>query len=1094
MNFTRLNFWTKLTAVMLVGVVTALPQLVTTATITGTAMDATGAIVPSTAVDITNQQTKVVIHTATNDTGTFAAPGLTVGTYKVTFTKAGFEAYTVEGIVLHPAIVATVNGMMHPGEVRTAIDVQASAAQVELSTPELSNQVSAEQVGTLPLNGRNYQSLAALMPGVTNVAPGKSLNQGGFTTTNVMSVNGMSISGTMYYVDGIWDMDTGDMTQETITPNPDEIQEVRVLQNNYGVQYSLNGANVVLLQTKSGTNQFHGSAWEYLRNDALNARNYFSQTVLPYKQNIFGFSLGGPAYIPRLYNTAKTRTFFYWNEQWVRQRVTQSPLTGITPTAAQRSGLFSTLVKNPVTGQPYPTNSAGQYVVPVSAASVALANAVLPLPNYSNPSNPSLNYINTDPLINNQRDDMVKLDAVLSEKFHLAAELLHAASLVTYPNESILGSPFNTIKSTRNTPNYLVQMQLTQIYSSNIVNTSGIAMNRYITQLNDVGTTERSQVPNFSENLPYNPAIAANLLPEITFSQGYSLFGIALNVPQPAATDLENTATDDFSLLRGHHYIQAGIQQIFGTKRQTSFEQANGLFNFTGIFTGNALADFLIGEAHTFNQGNGRPRYYLHFDITSPYLQDRWQVTSRLTLTAGLRYEYMPTVASQNMFESAFVPSNYLASHAPIVNSNGTITPTSGYDPLNGLVINGENGIPNNFSSAHENYLAPAVGFAYDLFGDGKTSLRGGWGLTYYNNFFSTCGQSCDDNPPFVQSITLNNANFPNPVGALQSPAGAPTIASEDIARMRDPSIQSFSLSLQHQFGGNWFASIAGAGNLANHLPQTYNLNQPLRDGAYDFNPAINSGNFTYLYGPYLGYAAINQSTYEAFASWNALEANLRHSLGHNFFLSVAYTWQHGLSEARTNNMFALSAVQDIYNPHANYGNSNVNVPQIFTVSGIYSFPQWGAPHSFRNELLGQWQISDITTIQSGASQEIGLSTSTRGIATRPNVVPGQSINGPKTVNEWFNTAAFTAPAPGYFGNVAPGKILGPGIVVFDLALYKDFSTWREQKLQFRVEAFNAFNHTNFSAVNTNYGAAAFGNVTAAADARVLEGVLRYEF
>jgi hypothetical protein len=792
-------------------------QVITTATINGTVTDSTGAIVPGTAVEILDQQTKVLVKTVTNGDGAFTAAGLNVGVYRVTFHNVGFQGYSVSGIELHPATVATVNGILRAGEVSSVVDVQASAVTVELSTPELSSEVSAEQAGTLPLNGRNYQSLSALMPGVTNVAPGKALNQGGFTTTNVMSVNGMSISGTMYYVDGIWDMDTGDMTQETITPNPDTIQEVRVLKNNYGVQYSLNGANVLLLQTKAGTSQFHGSAFEYLRNDDLNARNYFSTVNLPYKQNIYGFTLGGPFFIPKVFNTAKNRIFFYWSEQWVRQRVSQSPLRGQVPTLDERNGLFPStrVIKNPSTGQPFPQTAAGEYIVPQQPVSVALANAVIPLPNYSSSTSPSLNYENTDPLVNSQRDDMVKADVVISPRLHLMAEMLHSASVVTYPNESILGSPLSTIKSTRNTPNYLAQFQLTQILSPNMVNTTAIAMNRYITQLNDIGIAHQSQVPGYSQTLPYAPAVAANFLPEFTFSQGYALFGIALNVPQPAATDLEDTVTDDWSMLKGKHYFQAGFQQVFGTKRQTSFEQANGLFNFTGARSGDAMADFYLGDAATFAQGNNRPRYYLHFVISSPYIQDRWQLTHRLTLNAGLRYIFAPTVHSQNQFESAFVPANYDPAKAPIVNNNGTITATPTYDPLNGLVINGENGIPINFSNAHRNYFAPAAGFAYDLFGNGLTSLRGGFGYTIYNNFFTTCGQSCDTNPPFVQSITLVNPNFPNPVGATQAPSGAPTISSEEIANMRDASVESYSLSLEHQFRGSYFASIAGAGDSA---------------------------------------------------------------------------------------------------------------------------------------------------------------------------------------------------------------------------------------------------------------------------------------
>ena len=337
----------------------ALSQLNTTATINGQVSDSSGAAIPQALITLTNQETGTGTKTQSNSDGSFTVPGLPIGAYTVVVTRQGFETYSVKGIILHPATVATVNAALTAGQVQTQISVQAAAAQVETSTSEVSNQVSHEQVSTLPLNGRNYQSLSALMPGVVNVTPATSLNTGGFITSNVMSVNGMGISGTMYYVDGIWNMNTGNMTQTTITPNPDTIEEVRVLQNNYGAQYSLNGSNVLLLQTRSGTRTFHGAAYEYFRNSDLNARNFFSPTVPPLHQNIFGYNLGGPVYIPRHYNSDRQKTFFFWSEQWVRQDV-GVVLTGATPSAAMRTGLFFGSPDRSLHRPAVPANRAGR--------------------------------------------------------------------------------------------------------------------------------------------------------------------------------------------------------------------------------------------------------------------------------------------------------------------------------------------------------------------------------------------------------------------------------------------------------------------------------------------------------------------------------------------------------------------------------------------------------------------------------------------------------------------------------------------------------------------------------------------------------------
>lgn len=1069
-------------------------QLTTTATINGTVTDISGAVVPDAAVTLTNQATKAEVTMKTNSDGSYTAPGLSVGTYTVTVARPGFQTYTVTNILLHPATVDTVNATLSAGQVESRIRVEASAAQVETSTPELSNQVSQKQVETLPLNGRNYQSLSALMPGVTNTSPGQSLNTGGFITSNVMSINGMGLAGTMYYLDGIWNMNTGNMTQTTITPNPDTIQEVRVLQNNYGSQYSLNGANVVLLQTKSGTGTFHGAAYEYFRNEDLNARNFFSPGVSPLKQNIFGYNLGGPVYIPGRYNTDRRKTFFFWSEQWVRQHVGQV-LTGATPSAAIRNGSFSGTVTDPATGQPFPQTSPGVTQIPanrINPSALAVMNALLPLPN--NSGNGFLNYLNERPQINNQRDDEIKIDHIFSERLRLSGEYLDSSSTNDYSNEAVLGSPFATVRSARQTPNSLAQLQLTQVWTPAMVNTTSIAMNRYIARLSAVGVTRVDQIAGFNEVLPYPGGIAAGLVPQFTFAQGWSTVGLSQNVPQPGATDLEDTFSDDWSLLRGNHYLQAGYQMVFGTKRQSAFAQGNGLWSFTGQATGNAMADFLLGDAASFSQGSNRPRYYLHYVIASPYIQDRWKATKRLTITAGLRLQYMPAGHSQPTFESVFDPSRFDPAKAPGVTAKGILTPSAASNPLNGLIINGANGVPLNFSNAHNYYWAPSLGFAWDVFGDGKTSLRGGYGITYYSNFNSTCAQSCSTNPPFVQSLTLVQPVFPNPLGSLVSPAGAPTVVSEDLKNLRDPMVQSYSLSLERQFAGNWFASVSGAGNIARHLPQTYNINQPPPDPPYNFNPAINTGStFAYVFAPYQGYAAINTATYNANAYWNALEVYLRHPIGHDLFASVAYTWQHDLSQARGTGIFGAATVQDSYHPGAEYGNSSVNVPQIFTVSAIWSLPWFRTGNGFEKALLGGWQFSDITTIQSGFSLDPGLVTATKGLATRPNRT-SQAIGGPETVKQWFNTGAFAAPAAGFFGNAGPGSIRGPGTVNFDIALYKDFRLRERHTIEFRAELFNVLNHTNFSSVQTSLGANNFGQVTAARDPRIAEGVLRYTF
>jgi Carboxypeptidase regulatory-like domain/TonB-dependent Receptor Plug Domain len=1069
-------------------------QFTTTATISGTVRDPSGAAIPGAKVIATNTGTGTQSTSQTNNDGSFVFSSLQVGIYKVSVSKSGFETQTTTGVTLHPGIVSDVSVTLRIGSVSTEVTVSGAVVQVQTSSSLISSQVSSQQVATLPLNGRNYQSLSALMPGVTNTSPGQSLNQGGFLTSNVMSINGMGHSGTLYTLDGTWNMNTGNMTQTTITPNPDTIQEVRVLQNNYGAQYSLFGSNVVLLETRSGTDTFHGSAFEYLRNDALDARNFFSPKVSPLKQNIFGYTLGGPLYIPRLFNKKKKDIYFFWSQQWVKQHIA-SAYTAADPTADMRNGLFNTPITDPTTGLPFSQNSSGQYVIPsgrISTDSLAFLNAVAPLPN--NPGGGFNNYINNTPAINTQRDDEIKVDYNITSKLRLMAEYLDERQLNGNPRDTFLSSPYETSSDPIQTQNQLAQIRLTQMLSSTMVNTTAIAMNNYVVNLALAGITQRSQIPGFKEVLPFEGGWQSNRLPQLDFIGGYPSIGVPQSLPLDHASDLEDTFSDDWSWLRGNHFIKAGVNLVLGTKRQTAYAFSNGDWAFNGQFTGDPIADYLLGLPSQLFQQSTAVRPYMHYKIVSPYVQDQWKMTKKLTLTAGLRVFYLPFDHAQQGFTAVFDPAKYDPAKAPIVNNSGTITPTANYDPTNGLIYNGINGVPLSFSVDHNWRLGPQFGFAYDVFGDGKTSLRGGYGITY-TRVMARCSYSCTKNPPLVQSLTLVTPGFPDAVGGSVAPSGAPSLVSQDLNAYPAAMIQTYSLSLQHQFAGNWLTSIATAGNIGHHvLFESLNRNQPLPDAPYDFNPVINTGTVsTAVFAPYQGYNSISTSASLGNLYWNALEASARHPVGHNMFISVAYTWQHGLADERTTNFFEGSAPQNTYNIAADYGSSQVNAAQVLAISHIWTLPWYKNASGLEGAVLGGWKYSGITSFMSGFSLDPGLSTSHRGLASRPNRISAD-ITGPKTVQQWFNTSAFAAPAPGYFGNSGTGIITGPGLINFDMAFYKTFKITERASAEFRGELFNVFNHTNFAGISTGYGSGNYGAVTSARDPRIVEFALRIHF
>jgi hypothetical protein len=1058
----------------------------TTATLNGTVTDAAGAVIPDAQVTVTNQATNQEVQVRTRGDGTYSVPGLASGTYQVSVTKAGFSTLTQKDVFLGPTVVRTVNSELKIGQVNQQVTVEAQADQVQTSTGEVSNAVAQQQVETLPLNGRNYQSLSALMPGVLNTSQGVAQGQGGFATGNTMSINGMGLSGTLYELDGVWNMNTGNMTQTTILPNPDSIQEVRTLQNNISPKYTLLGASVVLVQTRSGTSDFHGTAWEYLRNTDLNARNFFSPTVGAYHQSIFGGTLGGPAFIPKLLNKDRNKLFFFISEQGVRQSE-GSTQTGLTPTADQRSGTFSDNITNPTTGVLFPNNTIPTSMI--NPNSLTLLNATANLPNYNQAG---VNYINTNPQVINQLDSQGKVDYNVNDKVHLMGEYFDLRQGEGLPSQEWLGSPFTTSKQTFETRSKLIEMQGTVIISPTMVNQLSLGANIYVVDLGTNGLVYQNQLPNFQESLPYN-GFLSDRLPDVGFSDGYASIGVTQTQPLIHASDLETTLTDDWSWVKGKHTIEAGFNWVNSTKRQNKYSQSNGTWSFTGRFTGDPIADYLLGDAAQFYQDSTERRPYIHGKILAPYIQDTWKVSKHVTVNYGLRITYMPLPYAQNQFESMFDPATYNIAQAPIVNAGGTITPTANYNPLNGIIVNGENGIPRNFGTGKDWYLDPTVGFAWDVFGDGKTALRGGFGMTETRVFTGTdCTYSCADNYPFVQNITLINPKFPDPIGTgAVAPPSAPALAATQLNAQSASTIYSYSLTMEHQFSG-WLTSLGFAGDHTNNIPIGLDVNQPGPTGGYSYNPSINTGTFEYVYGPYPGYAGLSTNETIGRANWNALMASVKHSTGHGLFFTASYTYSHGLSNSFSQSFFDGGGVQNTHNPNADYGNSAINVAQVFSFSYIWDIPFLKNATGFKGTALGGWKYSGITAVQSGLSNSPGLSVTNQGLASRPNFV--SPLTYPGTPGEFFDTAAFAAPGYGYFGNAANGSITGPGLVSFDMALYKDFRFKEHQTFQFRAEFFNIFNHTNFNGIGTTFGASNFGQETSAADPRIVEFALRYHF
>ncbi|MGA8161162.1 MAG: TonB-dependent receptor [Acidobacteriaceae bacterium] len=1140
-------------AVMLLGFMwTGTAWAQETSTINGTVTDPSGAVVPSAKVTITSEETGSPQTTITNSDGIFNMPGLAVGHYDLSISAPGFTTYKKSGIVVNVAQTYREDAQLSVGTNSQTVTVQAAALQVQSETNEVSTLISGQQVRDIATNGRNITSLTTLGAGVSGNLPSFNgvMAQ---TSTATISFNGMRPDQNNFLIDGGEVYDRGSGGKLDALPSPDAIAQFQVLASNYPPDYGISSGGTVLIELKSGAQQFHGGAWEFNRNDDFDAGYFFSkqnnQASPELRLNIFGANIGGPLFIPHLYNKNHDKTFFFWQEEW--RRFIQGANPTVTPTVPvadiPTAGSALSYVpfngeKTPVVpatsdprysgpgglyaqdgltpGQPFPGN-----VVPAnlldSNAIAFMGTGAIPAPNSGTD-----NYIASPKQPTYVREDVVRIDHVLSDKYHLMGSWIKdAASQTIFPTQWS-GDSYDTVGDVFGNPSWGAAVRLTQAISPSLLNETGFYANGNTISVQPAGIY--AQPSGWSANSFFPGNNADNRLPQVGFSGGpLNTTWTVIYWPWHNAY-LDYQLRDDLNWTKGRHAMRFGFSYMREDKNQQIQADTEGDYGFNGSqFSGDSYLNFLLGFGSTYDQlQNQRTDHWLD-NTYSFYAMDNWHVTPRLTLNLGFRYDALPRVYEKNNQVANFNPAVYDPANAAIFSSAGTICaaadPTigcTGPSPglgtynggtfyLNGIQEAGANGVSRSLVQNDYFTAQPRLGFAYDLFGNGKTVLRGGVGV-FYNRVQGNDIYNLDANPPFAYQPGVTNVYFSDPhtsdqTGATAAiPVAAPTLTNLDYY-YPNPGTTQFSLGVQHQIAPSVVAAIQYVGTTGwdqNDLREINDL--PLADVAERQAVAAGTVN-TNLYRPYRGFSNVRQEENATNFNYNSLQAELRTDTWHGVSLQLAYTYSHEIdiqsADLSTDTLAGSGGtLSDPYDPKYDHGSGNFDRRHIFNANYIYAEPFFKNSGALMRTVAGGWQFSGVTQAETGSPQNIyyngpdtlGLGGNT---VNRPDIVAPVSF--PKNQKQWFTTSSFAAPVAPWaggtnqgFGDARKDTIVLPGLFNWNLSMYKEFpfsSRAEGPRIQLRVESFNTFNHTEFQNLDTGTNDSTYGQITSTYDPRELQ-------
>ena len=1091
----------------------------------GRIVDQQGAVVANASVTVTDPDKNVTSNIKTGDNGTFNFSALQPGTYNLTVEITGFKKLERNSIPLNAEDKLALGDLpMQVGAVTETLEVSAQAALVQSESAERSATINSRQMENIEVNGRNPLDMTKLIPGVVETS---SFQVGGVGGLSGVQVNGNRGTSNQLTINGIGDIDTGANGSQNVTVSLDSMSEFKVLSGTYQAEYGRNAGAQIALVTKSGTDQFHGSGYFYHRHEDLNANTWYNNSRGTqrglYRYNDPGYTIGGPVYIPKLLTKTKDKLFFFWSEEWQQQLVPNTPRNVTLPTAQERQGNFSQTVdgngkhvtiKDPLTGQPFAGN-----IIPSSrlyAPGVALMN-LFPLPNVS--GQVGYNYTSQISGQTPRREDLLRVDYNVTQNIRVFGHFIKNTQPVVAPYGSfVLGINVPVAPINDPSPGYSFAGGMTWILNPTTTNEFNLGMTHNSIDITQIGSTLTRTTSGINLPLLYPSAVQDDYIPGFAFTGGSNMAnGPDFTSVRDAPFHNFNTSidmSDNVTKVVGTHTVKFGGYLQRSRKDQSSFGSNNGFYNFADTSnnpndTGYGYSNAALGVYQSFDQAtayiNGMYRYY----NVEGFLQDTWKVTPRLTLDYGLRVSWYQPQYDASLQASTFVLSAWNPAQAPRLYQpalrNGVrsaFDPVTGetlpaYDiglevpntgnPYNGILQAGR-GINKYLQPTTHPQWGPRFGMAYDVTGKQNIVIRTGGGI-YYDRYQGNRVFDSVRNPPEGLDPVFNNgfASNINPANIRLSP---PTVYATD-PTAKIPTTYMYQFSIQTRLPWEMLLDTGYVGTQGRHLQDNRNLN-PVAYGAtflpQNQDPTLANPNALRgttalnqnLLRPLTGYNVINLYESAATSNYNALQVSLNKRATTGLFFGISYTWSKVMTNATSDTSYVRA---DGLTRQADYAPANFDRTQVFAANYVYNLPKVKPGPSFFHAVTNGWQLSGVTQAYTGApfTPKVTISgvdsTAITGnyVANayseggRVGVIKGCNVySGSDNPFNRLNTACFTAPQPGSLGlESGLNWLRAPGLINFDMSLQKEFAVKERLRFQFRVDAFNVFNHPNFTVLNS---------------------------